>query len=50
MKLKKSDYRIWGKVIYGIQFADKLEVGSPPDKPDFILDMKTGSQIKESCL
>ena len=50
MKLKKSDYRIWGKVIYGIQFADKLETGSPPDSPDFILDMKTGSQIQEKCL
>tara|TARA_B100000676_G_scaffold270243_1_gene286798 strand:- start:2316 stop:3527 length:1212 start_codon:yes stop_codon:yes gene_type:complete len=50
MKLKKSDYRIWGKVIYGIQFADKLEIGSPPDSPDFILDMKTGSQIQEDCL
>ena len=50
MKLKKSDYRIWGDVIYGIQFADKLEVGSPPNNPDFILDMKTGGQIKEGCL
>ncbi len=50
MKLDKSDYRIWGKVIYGIQFADKLETGSPPSNPDFILDMKTGSQIKDGCL
>ena len=50
MKLEKSDYRIWGNVIYGIQFADKLEIGSPSNNPSYILDMKTGSQIKSDCL
>ena len=50
MSLKNSDYRVWGRVVYGIKFADKLEAGSPPSAPDFIFDMKTGSQIKEECL
>ena len=50
MSLKHSDYKVWGRVVYGIKFADKLEAGSPPSAPDFILDMKTGSQIKEECL
>ncbi|PPR60550.1 MAG: hypothetical protein CFH10_01480 [Alphaproteobacteria bacterium MarineAlpha4_Bin2] len=50
MKLNKSDYKVWGRVIYGMSVADKLEVGSPPAEPDFIIDMKTGSQIREKCL
>ena len=50
LNLKNTQYKAWGKVVYGIQFADKLEVGSPPGSPDLILDMKTGSQIKEKCL
>ena len=50
MRLVKSDYKVWGKVVYGIQFADKIEVGSPPIAPDFIQDMKTGSQIVKDCL
>jgi cyclophilin family peptidyl-prolyl cis-trans isomerase len=50
MNLKNTNYKVWGKVVYGIQFADKLEVGSPPASPDLILDMKTGSQLKEKCL
>ena len=50
MRLAKSDYTVWGKVVYGIQFADKIEVGSPPTAPDFIQDMKTGSQIVKDCL
>ena len=50
MRLAKSDYTVWGKVVYGIQFADKIEVGSPPIAPDFIQDMKTGSQIVKDCL
>jgi cyclophilin family peptidyl-prolyl cis-trans isomerase len=50
LNLKNSTYKVWGTVVYGIQFADKLEVGSPPVSPDLILDMKTGSQLKEKCL
>jgi cyclophilin family peptidyl-prolyl cis-trans isomerase len=50
MRLVKSDYKVWGKIVYGIQFADKIEVGSPPIAPDFIQDMKTGSQIVKDCL
>ena len=50
MKLNKSDYKVWGRVVYGMPTVDKLETGSPPSAPDFILDMKTGSQIKEKCL
>jgi cyclophilin family peptidyl-prolyl cis-trans isomerase len=50
LSLKDTNYKVWGSVVYGIQFADKLEVGSPPVSPDLILDMRTGAQLEKECL
>jgi peptidylprolyl isomerase len=35
-----GDHTVFGRVIFGIDAADKLRPGSPPDLPDRILSLK----------
>ncbi|MDP6389359.1 MAG: peptidylprolyl isomerase [Alphaproteobacteria bacterium] len=40
-------YTAWGRVIHGIEFADGLSRGSPPETPDKILTMRVAADVKE---
>ncbi len=38
-----GQYTAWGRVIFGLDVVDKLNAGSPPEKPDRIVAMKLAS-------
>lgn len=41
-------YTIWGRVIYGMEFVDLLQPGSPPKEPDTIIRMRVAADVKDS--
>jgi peptidylprolyl isomerase len=41
-----SQYTVWGQVISGMDFVDKIKRGEPPENPDKIISMKLGSDAK----
>ncbi len=41
-------YTIWGRVIYGMEFVDRLKPGAPPVEPDKIKKMRVAADVKES--
>jgi peptidylprolyl isomerase len=41
-----GQYTVWGKVLEGMEFVDKLAKGEPPANPDKIVSMKVQADIK----
>ncbi len=41
-----SQYTIWGQVISGMEFVDKIQRGEPPANPDHILHMRLAADVK----
>jgi peptidylprolyl isomerase len=41
-----GQYTVWGEVVEGMQFVDKLKRGEPVKNPDKIISMKVAADIK----
>lgn len=41
-----NQYTVWGKVISGMEFVDKIKRGEPPANPDKIIKMQVASDAK----
>jgi cyclophilin family peptidyl-prolyl cis-trans isomerase len=41
-----GQYTVWGEVVSGMEFVDKIKHGEPPANPDKIVSMKLGSEVK----
>jgi len=39
-------YTVWGKVIKGMEFVDKIARGEPPANPDKIIKMQVAADVK----
>jgi len=37
-----GQYTVWGRVVEGMEFVDKIARGEPPANPDKIISMKLG--------
>lgn len=42
-----GQYTVWGRVIAGMQFVDRIARGEPPRVPDRILQMRVAADVKE---
>ncbi len=40
-------YTVWGQVIEGMEYVDKIKRGSPPRNPDRIIRMRVGTDVKK---
>ena len=38
-----GQYTVWGEVVSGMEFVDKIKRGEPPQNPDKIISMKLGA-------
>ena len=41
-----GQYTVWGKVIQGMEFVDKIAPGEPPAHPDKIIKMQVAADVK----
>jgi cyclophilin family peptidyl-prolyl cis-trans isomerase len=41
-----GQYTVWGEVISGMEFVDKIKRGEPPANPDKIVSMKIAADVK----
>nr|WP_319389199.1 peptidylprolyl isomerase [uncultured Cohaesibacter sp.] len=41
-----GQYTVWGKVVSGMEFVDKLHKGEPPRNPDVIVKMQVAADAK----
>ncbi|PPQ35868.1 peptidylprolyl isomerase [Rhodoblastus acidophilus] len=41
-----GQYTVWGEVISGMEFVDKIKRGEPPANPDKIVSMKVAADVK----
>ncbi len=39
-------YTVWGKVVSGMEFVDKIKKGEPPSNPDTIVKMQVAADVK----
>jgi peptidylprolyl isomerase len=39
-------YTVWGKVVSGMEFVDKIKKGEPPSNPDTIVKMQVAADAK----
>jgi peptidylprolyl isomerase len=39
-------YTVWGRVISGMEFVDKIKRGEPPSDPDRIIKMQVAADVK----
>jgi len=39
-------YTVWGEVISGMEFVDKIKRGEPPQNPDRIVSLKVAADVK----
>ncbi len=39
-------YTVWGEVVKGMKFVDKLQRGEPPIQPDKIIKMRVAADVK----
>lgn len=46
-KFLDNQYTVWGKVVSGMEFVDKIKKGEPPADPDKILKMQVAADVKE---
>jgi cyclophilin family peptidyl-prolyl cis-trans isomerase len=42
----QGQYTVWGQVVKGMEFVDKLAPGEPPAKPDKILKLQLMADVK----
>lgn len=42
-----GQYTVWGRVIAGMQFVDRIERGEPPRVPDKIVRLQVAADVKE---
>ena len=42
----RGQYTVWGEVVQGMEFVDKVAVGEPPEKPDRILKLQLAADAK----
>jgi cyclophilin family peptidyl-prolyl cis-trans isomerase len=40
-----GQYTVWGQVVKGMEFVDKIQKGEPPRNPDRILKMRVSQTI-----
>ena len=41
-----GQYTVWGEVISGMEFVDRIKRGEPPQNPDRIVSMKVAADVK----
>ena len=41
-----NNYTVWGKVVSGMEFVDKIKRGEPPMNPDKIIKMQVAADVK----
>jgi peptidylprolyl isomerase len=41
-----GQYTVWGRVISGMEFVDKIKRGEPPSDPDRIIKMQVAADVK----
>lgn len=41
-----NQYTVWGKVVEGMEFVDKIQKGEPPKNPDKIIKMQVAADVK----
>lgn len=41
-----NQYTVWGKVVEGMEFVDKIKAGEPPKNPDKIIKMQVAADVK----
>ncbi|MFP4003957.1 MAG: peptidylprolyl isomerase [Alphaproteobacteria bacterium] len=44
-----GQYTVWGKVVSGMEYVDKIERGEPPANPDKIIRMRVAADIQEGA-
>jgi len=44
-----GQYTVWGQVISGMEFVDKIERGEPPANPDKIISLKVAADVKDEA-
>ena len=42
-----GQYTVWGQVIDGMEYVDKIADGEPPRKPDKIVHMRVAADVKQ---
>ena len=42
----RGHYTLWGEVVQGMEFVDKIAPGEPPEKPDHILKLQLAAGAK----
>ena len=42
-----GQYTVWGRVVAGMQFVDRIERGEPPRVPDKIVRLRVAADVKE---
>lgn len=42
-----GQYTVWGKVVSGMEFVDKIAKGEPPMNPDKIVKMQVAADVKD---
>ena len=42
-----GQYTVWGRVLSGMQFVDRIERGEPPRVPDKIVRLRVAADVKE---
>jgi peptidylprolyl isomerase len=45
-KENDPEYTLWGQVVEGMEFVDRLKRGEPPAKPDKIVKMQVAADVK----
>ena len=46
-KFLDNQYTVWGRVVKGMEFVDKIKKGEPPANPDKIIKMQVAADVKE---
>ena len=42
-----GQYTVWGKVVSGMEFVDKIKKGEPPANPDKMIKVRVAADVKE---
>ena len=41
-----GQYTVWGKVVSGMEFVDKIKRGEPPQNPDKMITVRVAADVK----
>jgi peptidylprolyl isomerase len=44
-----GQYTVWGQVVEGMEFVDKITRGEPPSNPDKIVSMKVAADVEKAA-